>query len=101
MHNDINTNVHVKKNQVLCRFHYPLLPMHETKKIEPLQINGNYPFSQQYLQTQANKIFQSLRDLKKNDDISSSEYLKILNLDENTYILSLKNKLRKPHIFKK
>jgi hypothetical protein len=49
------------KNHVVCRFHYPLPPMHETKILEPLQINGNYPFSQQYLQTQANKIFQSLK----------------------------------------
>jgi hypothetical protein len=50
--------------------------MHETKILEPLKINGNYPFSQQYLQTQANKIFQSLKDFFKNDDISLFEYLK-------------------------
>jgi hypothetical protein len=30
-----------------------------------------------------------------------SEYLKFLNLDENTYILSLKNELTKSHIFLK
>jgi hypothetical protein len=30
--------------------------MCETKNLEPFQINGNYPFSQQYLQTQVNKI---------------------------------------------
>jgi hypothetical protein len=38
----ISTHVHVKKkNHVVCRFHYPLLPMLETKNLEPLQINGN------------------------------------------------------------
>jgi hypothetical protein len=36
-----------------------------------------------------------------NDDISFSEYLNSLNLDENTYILSLRSKLTKPHIFLK
>jgi hypothetical protein len=56
------------------------------KKLKPFQINGNYPFSQQYFQTQANKIFQ---------------YLNYLNLDENTYILSLRSKLTKSHIFLK
>jgi len=35
--------------------------MHETKILEPLQINGNDPFSQQYFQTQAKKTFQSLK----------------------------------------
>jgi hypothetical protein len=29
--------------------------MREIKILEPLQINGNYQFSQQYLQTQINK----------------------------------------------
>ncbi len=55
----------LKKNHVVCRFHYPLPLMHETKKLKPFQINGNDPFSQQYFQTQANKIFQSLKDFLK------------------------------------
>jgi hypothetical protein len=46
----------------------------------------NYSFSQQYLHTQANQIFQSLKKLKENDDISFFKYIKFLNLDENTYI---------------
>jgi hypothetical protein len=62
MHNNINTHVHVKKNNVVCRFDYPLLLMCVTKKFKPLQINENYPFSQQYFHTQANKIFHSLKD---------------------------------------
>jgi len=69
------------------------------KKLEPFQINENDPFSQQYFYTQANKIFQSLKDFLKNDDISFFEYLNSLNLDENTYILSLRNKLTKLHNF--
>jgi hypothetical protein len=32
-------------------FNYPLPPMDETKKLEPFQINENYPFSQQNLHT--------------------------------------------------
>jgi hypothetical protein len=69
--------------------------MRVTKILEPLQINENYPFSQQYLQTQANKKY-----LKENDDTSFYEYLNSLNLDENTYILSLRSKT-KLHIFLK
>jgi len=52
----------LKKNHVVCRFHYPLPLMHETKNIEPFQINGNDPFSQQYFQTQAKKKIKSLKD---------------------------------------
>jgi hypothetical protein len=47
-----------EKNHVVYRFHYPLPPMHETKFLKPFQINENDPFSQQYFQTQVNKIFQ-------------------------------------------
>jgi hypothetical protein len=50
MHNNINTHVHVKKKNNVCRFHYP--------------------FSQQYLHTQVKNIFQSLKDLKENENIS-------------------------------
>jgi hypothetical protein len=39
MHN-INTHIHVKKNHVVCRFHYLSPPMHEIKILKPLQING-------------------------------------------------------------
>jgi hypothetical protein len=44
--------------------------MCETKNLKPLQIDGNYPFSQQYLHTQATYIFQSLKTFKENEDIS-------------------------------
>jgi hypothetical protein len=46
MHNNINTHIHVRKNHVVYKFHYPLPLMCETKNLEPLQMNGNYPFSQ-------------------------------------------------------
>jgi hypothetical protein len=67
--------------------------MCEKKNLEPFYINENLPFSQQYFHTQLNKIFQSFKDLKENDDISFFKYLNSLNLDESTYILSLKSKL--------
>ncbi len=96
-----HTNKCKKKHHVVCRFHYPLPLMHETNILDTFQMNGNYPFSQQYLHTQTNKIFQPTRDLKENDDISFFEYLNSLSLNESTYILSLKNELTKSHIFLK
>jgi len=63
MHNNINTHVHVReKNHVVCRFQYQLPPMRETKSLEPFQMNGNYPFSQQYLHTHKQIFFQYLKD---------------------------------------
>jgi hypothetical protein len=44
--------------------------MRETKISKPLEIHENYPFSQQYLRTQAKNIFQLLKYLKENEDIS-------------------------------
>jgi hypothetical protein len=57
------------------RFHYPFPPMCETQILEPFQIDGNYPFSQQYFHTQTKTIFQSLKNLKRNQDISFSDFL--------------------------
>jgi hypothetical protein len=45
------------------------------------------------------KKFQYLKNIFKNDDISFFEYLKFKNLNENTYIISLKSKLTKPYMF--
>jgi len=75
--------------------------MRETKNLKPFQIDGNKPFSQRFLHTQVKNIFQSLKNLKRNQDISFSKFQNSLNFDENTYILSLKSKLTKSHIFKK
>ncbi len=75
--------------------------MRETKNLMPFQIDGNYPFSQHYIHTQIKKKFQSLKDLKENEDISFFEFLNSLNLDENRYILNLESKLTKLHIQKK
>jgi len=40
-----------------------------------------------------------LKDFLKIEDISFSEILNSLNLDENTYIISLSSKLKKGHMF--
>jgi hypothetical protein len=41
-----------------------------------------------------------LKDLNKNEKVSFSEFLDSLNLDENTYILSLRKQLTKSNIEK-
>jgi hypothetical protein len=47
------------------------------------------------------KIFQCKKNLKENDDISFPKIIKFLNINETTYILSLRSKLTKLHIFLK
>jgi hypothetical protein len=55
--------------------------------------------SSDYLHIKAENIFQSLKILKENEDMSFLKILNSLNLDESTYILSLKSKLIELHIF--
>ncbi len=55
VHNNINRHIHVRKKH--CRFRYPLLFMRETKFLEPLQIDGDYPYSQQYSKHNIKKCF--------------------------------------------
>jgi hypothetical protein len=54
-----------KNNNVVCRFHYPSPPICVTKKLEPFQIDGHCPFSQQYFRTQSIFFFESLKDFFK------------------------------------
>jgi hypothetical protein len=71
-----STHTSCKKKNHVCKFHYSLLPMCEKK----------------------NSI---KKNLKENDDISFSNILNFLNIHEITYILSLRIKLTKLHIFLK
>jgi len=57
------------------------------------------PFSKNYLQQQATKVFEFLKDFKTNENIAFSEFLNLLHLDEETYILNLGIKLMKPQFF--
>ncbi len=98
MHNNINTHVHVKKNHVVYKVHYPLPLMHEKKK-KPFQINGNYPFSQQYLQTQA-IFFSIFKRLKRKWWYIIFWIFKLFKPWSKYIILGLrKSKLTKAHIF--
>jgi hypothetical protein len=80
-----------KKKMLFVHFIIHYFPCVIFKK-ETFQIYGNYPFSQKYFHTQAKNIFQFLKDLKKNEDVSFSKFLNFLNLDENTYTLSSRSK---------
>jgi hypothetical protein len=90
-----------KKNKAICRFHYPLPPMWETKILEPLTPNENLSVSIDSFKKQATKIFQSLRDLNINTNLTFQQFLESLEMSEDMYILSLKSQLTKPHIFLK
>jgi hypothetical protein len=50
---------------------------------------------------QTNKIFHSLKFFKENEDVSFFKYIIFLKIDEDTYLLSLKSKLTRLHIFKR
>jgi len=88
-----------KNNNVVCRFHYPLPPICVTKNLEPFQINGNCPISQQYFYTQS-KFFLNLWKILRKMKIYHFLKLLFLNFGENTYISNLRSKLTKLHIFK-
>jgi hypothetical protein len=46
-----HTHTSREKIMFVCKFHYPLPPMHETKIFKPLKINGIYLFFKKYLNT--------------------------------------------------
>jgi hypothetical protein len=72
--------------------------MDETKNLDSLQLDGNYPYSQQY--SIHNIIIKLIFEFFfKNEDIPYFEFVISLNLDKNTYILGLRIKLTKPHFF--
>ncbi len=53
-----HTQTYKQKNHVVYRFQYPLPPMSKTTILKPLESKENLPFSKNYLQQQATKVFE-------------------------------------------
>jgi hypothetical protein len=51
------------------------------------------------LQQQATIFFEFLKDFKTNEKTTFSEFLNLLDLDKEIYILNLRSRLMKPNIF--
>jgi hypothetical protein len=85
-----------KKGKAVCRFHFPKPPMKKTKILLPLQEcdRGSY-------QKVVVGIFEQLIKMDLGKDISYSDFLNRLDLDENTYIMALRSSLKKPTVFLK
>jgi len=89
-----------EKDMLFVYFITHYLPCVKKKILEPLGIDGIYLFKKKHLNTQINNIFEYLKDLKANENVSFFEFLNYLNMDENKIIYLLKRNI-KNHAFKK
>jgi hypothetical protein len=72
--------------------------MNEKHILEPFILKKDLPFNKENVQQQAKKVFEFLKDLKFDENITFFEFKNLLHLDEETYILSLRNKLMMPNL---
>jgi hypothetical protein len=90
-----------KKNQDVCRFHYPLPPMPCTKILQPLKETLSFSKRKNMLDI-ANRIFVTLNNIKMGVDISFEDFFNQFNLNFPIYIDYLCNILIKPtFVFKR
>jgi hypothetical protein len=96
IHKHTSTCYNCKSNK--CRFGIPFPPMDKTVILEPLNENQN--------KTHYEKIYEEIdKELNKKDFIetysSLHEFLKKIQITEETYILALRSKLKNPKVFLK
>ncbi len=60
--------------------------MNKTTILKPLELKEDLPFSKKYLQQQATKKFEFLKDFKIDENITFFEILNLLHLDKETSI---------------
>jgi len=77
----------------VCRFHFPLSPLCSTQILCPL-LNPN-----KKLQLKTQFIFNKLNEMDMGQDISFDDFLNILQMEEQTYTLTLRSRLQKPTFF--
>jgi hypothetical protein len=68
---------------------------------QSLWTKGSIIISIDSLKIQATKIFQSLRNLNTNINMTLGQFLESLEMSKDTYMLSLRSQLTKSHIFLK
>lgn len=86
-----------KAGKNICRFNFPLPPMPETIILEPLEedkFEQNADVQQNY-----RKICELLNDSKLCNAISFDEFLTMINLTKEDYILAIRSSLKSPKVF--
>jgi hypothetical protein len=66
-----------EKNMLFVDFITHYLPCVKKKILVPLEIDGIYLFSKKHLNTQINNIFESLKDLKANENVFLFEFFEL------------------------
>lgn len=86
-----------KAGKNICRFNFPLPPMPETIILEPLEedkFEQNADVQQNY-----RKICELLNDSKLCNAMSFDEFLTMINLTKEDYILAIRSSLKSPKVF--
>ena len=87
-----------EKNQIVCRFNYPWPPMEETRILNPLSESISF-IDKTCLNNINTQVFNYLNNMDIETTMSFSTFLYSFSIDKQTYIDSLRIKLKKPTIF--
>ncbi|XP_078383840.1 uncharacterized protein LOC144666317 [Oculina patagonica] len=90
-----------KTGQNICRFNFPLPPMPRTMILTPLEKTGYDEESQKCIKENGEKIKVELNNMKYGEDITFEEFLNKLQLTEESYILAIRQSLKRDTLFLK
>ncbi len=84
----------------ICRFNFPLPPMPRTMILTPLDIENDEE-KLNAIKKNTEKINEELNNMKYGEDITFKEFLKKLQLTEQSYILAIRHSLKRDTLFLK
>ena len=101
MHRHAKTCKRSGNNIHVCRFNFPLPPMPRTIILKPLDESSHDEKESKLIKENSEKIKQVLDSMKYGEDITFEDFLKKLGLTEESYLLAIRNTLKRDTLFLK
>ena len=90
-----------KRNQNVCRFNYPLPPLPVTMILQPLDHASFLPDELKIIERNSCKVQVLLEEMKYGSDVTFTDFLQILDLSHDEYVLAIRYPLKRAKLFLK
>ena len=88
-----------KRNHNICRFNFPLPPMPKTTILTPLDSVPLETTELENIKKNYHNIQILLNEMKHGHDMTFDDFLKVLDIDQNSYILVIRYSLKRQTLF--
>ena len=88
-----------KRNHNICRFNFPLPPMPKTTILTPLDHMPPETSEPEHIKKNYHNIQILLNEMKHGHDMTFDDFVKVLDIDQSSYILAIRYSLKRQTLF--